>query len=72
MFVTLSDIDVCNSGKFDGGVNADCVKNDGGYGCACIAGYSGDPHMISSDIDKCSDKSRSCEEAALCTNNVGA
>lgn len=53
------------------GVNAICSNEDGGYGCSCPPGFSGDPHKQCFDINECS-RINACGENAICQNSPGS
>ena len=67
-FGCSADMDDCNLGTHNCASDAQCTNADGGYTCACNAGFSGDG-KICADVDECKLNKHSCHPNATCTNN---
>ena len=52
-------------------VDADCVRADGSYACACRDGYTG-PGTFCEDIDECAEAHGGCDVLATCINQPGS
>jgi cysteine-rich repeat protein len=66
---TCSDLDECTLNTDNCSANADCTNIDGGFTCACKAGFSGDG-VTCTDIDECAG-TNNCSTNALCMNLPG-
>ena len=65
------DIDECTDGSNNCDINAECTNVDGGFECACNAGFTGSGETCV-DIDECSDPNLNiCHTDATCSNNDG-
>jgi hypothetical protein len=69
---SCADIDECATNNGDCGANAACTNTDGGYLCACQAGYEADATGRCVDIDECKSTPNPCHPDATCTNRTPA
>ncbi|XP_078594600.1 uncharacterized protein LOC144872399 [Branchiostoma floridae x Branchiostoma japonicum] len=65
------DVDECADGTANCHSQATCTNTDGGFTCACIAGYTGDG-VTCTDIDECANGTHNCHDHVNCTNTEGS
>ncbi|XP_077993149.1 uncharacterized protein LOC144447117 [Glandiceps talaboti] len=67
------DIDECDDGSHQCGMNSNCTNTVPGYNCTCKSGYElADDQRTCQDINECSDGSANdCMELETCTNLPG-
>lgn len=66
-----TDIDECTDGSNNCSANAQCTNTQGGFTCACNAGFSGNG-VTCDDINECTSSPSPCDTNASCQNSLGS
>jgi hypothetical protein len=66
------DLDECSGELSPCPVNTECTNTDGGFECACAAGFIAGDNGACEDVDECADGTFECDVNATCVNTPGS
>ena len=73
--IVCEDVDECfdgSSGRPIHDCDHNCTNTIGTFECSCVTGYRLEHRTICNNIDECFEKTHSCADWSICTDNQGS